>query len=62
MGSARRTSAPEGAPEIQSSVPWVGFPVGYAVSGIPLAVFGYFAVLLAKIIRRRIASFQREKS
>jgi len=30
------------------SVPWIGFPVGYAVSGILLTVFGYFAMLLAQ--------------
>jgi hypothetical protein len=34
--------------EIQSSVPWIGFLVGYAVSGILLTVFGYFAMLLAQ--------------
>jgi putative transport protein len=34
--------------KIQSSVPWIGFPVGYAVSGILLTVFGYFAMLLAQ--------------
>jgi putative transport protein len=33
--------------EIQSSVPWIGFPVGYAVFGILLTVFGYFAMILA---------------
>jgi len=42
------TSAPESAAEIQGSVPWIGFPVGYAVSGIPLTVFGYFAMVLAQ--------------
>jgi putative transport protein len=42
------TSAPEAAVEIQSSVPWIGFPVGYAVSGILLTVFGYFAMVLAQ--------------
>jgi putative transport protein len=36
------------AVEIQSSVPWIGFPVGYAVSGILLTVFGYFAMILAQ--------------
>jgi putative transport protein len=40
------TSAPEAAVEIQSSVPWIGFPVGYAVSSILLAVFRY--LLLAQ--------------
>jgi hypothetical protein len=28
------------------NVPWVGFPVGYAVSGVLLTVFGYFAMIL----------------
>jgi len=31
----------------KSSVPWLGFPVGYAVSGVLLTVFGYFAMMLA---------------
>ena len=34
--------------EIGSSVPWVGFPVGYAVSGVLLTVFGYFAMVLSQ--------------
>jgi len=29
-------------------VPWIGFPVGYAVSGVLLTVFGYFAMILSK--------------
>jgi putative transport protein len=29
-------------------MPWIGFPVGYAVSGTLLTVFGYFAMLLAQ--------------
>jgi putative transport protein len=29
-------------------VPWVGFPVGYAVSGVLLTVFGYFAMVLTQ--------------
>ena len=33
--------------EIQCNVPWIGFPVAYAVSGVLLTVFGYFAMLLA---------------
>ena len=32
----------------RSTVPWIGFPVAYAVSGILLTVFGYFAMLLAQ--------------
>ena len=49
-GSATHRGLParEAAAEIQSSVPWLGFPVGYAVSGVLLTVFGYFAMVLAK--------------
>jgi putative transport protein len=42
------TSAPEAAVEIQSSVPWIGFSVGYVVSGILLTMSGYFAMVLAQ--------------
>ncbi len=47
---ARSHSGParEAAKEVGSSVPWIGFPVGYAVSGVLLTVFGYFAMLFAK--------------
>jgi putative transport protein len=31
-----------------SSVPWIGFPVGYAVSATLLTVFGYVAMILSK--------------
>jgi hypothetical protein len=55
-------SAPVAAVEIQSSVPWIGIPVGYAVSGILLAVFEHFAMRVAQILYRRIASFERKKS
>ena len=50
VAGARSHSGPcrEAAVEIQSSVPWVGFPVAYAISGILLTVFGYFAVMLAR--------------
>jgi putative transport protein len=50
VAGARSHSGPcrEAAVEIQSSVPWIGFPVGYAVSGILLTIFGYFAMLLAQ--------------
>ena len=50
VAGARSHSGParEAAVEIGSSVPWIGFPVGYAVSGILLTVFGYFAMLLAQ--------------
>lgn len=46
---ARSHSGParEAAKEVGSSVPWLGFPVGYAVSGVLLTVFGYFAMMLA---------------
>ena len=40
--------AREAAKEIDSSVPWVGFPVGYAVSGVLYTVFGYFAMVLSQ--------------
>jgi putative transport protein len=50
VAGARSHSGParEAAAEIQSSVPWMGFPVGYAVSGVLLTVFGYFAMVLAR--------------
>lgn len=50
VAGARSHSGParEAAKEIDSSVPWIGFPVGYAVSGVLLTVFGYFAMLLAQ--------------
>jgi putative transport protein len=50
VAGARSHSGPcrEAAVEIGSNVPWIGFPVGYAVSGILLTIFGYFAMLLAK--------------
>lgn len=49
VAGARSHSGParEAAKEIGSSVLWIGFPVAYAVSGILLTVFGYFAMLLA---------------
>lgn len=49
VAGARSHSGPcrEAAKEIDSSVPWVGFPVGYAVSGVLLTVFGYFAMVLS---------------
>jgi putative transport protein len=52
MGSiagARASSAParEAARETGSSVPWIGFPVSYAVSAVLLTLFGYLAVVLA---------------
>ena len=50
VAGARSHSGPcrEAAVEIKSTVPWIGFPVAYAVSGILLTVFGYFAMLLAQ--------------
>lgn len=50
VAGARSHSGParEAAKEIDSSVPWIGFPVAYAVSGILLTVFGYFAMVLAR--------------
>ncbi len=49
VAGARSHSGParEAAKEIDSSVPWIGFPVGYAVSGVLLTVFGYFAMVLS---------------
>ncbi len=50
VAGARSHSGPcrEAAHEINSTVPWIGFPVGYAVSGVLLTIFGYFAMLLAQ--------------
>jgi putative transport protein len=50
VAGARSHSGParEAAKEIGSSVPWIGFPVGYAVSGVLLTVFGYVAMLMSK--------------
>lgn len=47
VAGARSHSGPcrEAAKEIDSSVPWVGFPVGYAISGVLYTVFGYFAMV-----------------
>jgi putative transport protein len=50
VAGARSHSGPcrEAAKEIGSSVPWVGFPVGYAVSGVLYTVFGYFAMVFSQ--------------
>jgi putative transport protein len=50
VAGARSHSGPcrEAAVEIKSSVPWIGFPVAYALSGILLTVFGYIAMVLAQ--------------
>jgi putative transport protein len=50
VAGARSHSGParEASAEIKSSVPWIGFPVGYAVSGVLLTIFGYFAMVLAQ--------------
>ena len=50
VAGARSHSGParEAAKEIGSSVPWIGFPVGYAVSGVLLTVFGYVAMVMSK--------------
>jgi len=50
VAGARSHSGPcrEASKEIDSSVPWVGFPVGYAVSGVLFTVFGYFAMVLSQ--------------
>jgi putative transport protein len=49
VAGARSHSGPcrEAAKEINSTVPWIGFPVAYAVSGVLLTVFGYFAMVMA---------------
>jgi putative transport protein len=49
VAGARSHSGPcrEATVEIQSNVPWIGFPVAYAVSGVLLTVFGYIAMALA---------------
>jgi putative transport protein len=49
VAGARSHSRPcrEAAVEINSSIPWVGFPVAHAVSGVLLTVFGHFAMVLA---------------
>jgi len=50
VAGARSHSGParEAAKEIGSSVPWIGFPVGYAVSGVLLTVFGYVAMVMSQ--------------
>jgi putative transport protein len=50
VAGARSHSGPcrEAAAEIHSNVPWIGFPVAYAVSGVLLTVFGYVAMVLAQ--------------
>lgn len=49
VAGARSHSGPcrEAAVEIKSSVPWLGFPVAYAISGVLLTIFGYFGMILA---------------
>jgi AspT/YidE/YbjL antiporter-like protein len=48
VAGARTHSGPalEAAREINSSVPWIGFPVGYAVAGVLLTVFGPLAMMM----------------
>jgi putative transport protein len=50
VAGARGHSVPcrEAAVEIRSSVPWIGFPVAQAVSGVPVAVFGHVAPVTAQ--------------
>jgi putative transport protein len=50
VAGARSHSGPcrEAAVEIGSTVPWMGFPVAYALSGVILTVLGYFAMILAQ--------------
>jgi putative transport protein len=49
VAGARSHSGParEASAEIGSSVPWIGFPVGYAVSGVLLTIFGNVAMVLS---------------
>jgi putative transport protein len=49
VAGARSHSAPARAAvrETGSNMPWIGFPVAYAVSGVLLTVFGYVAMTLA---------------
>ena len=49
VAGARSHSGPcrEAAKEIDSSVPWIGFPVAYAISGILLTIGGFFAMVAA---------------
>jgi putative transport protein len=50
VAGARSHSGParEAAKEVGSSVPWIGFPVGYAISGVLLTIFGYVAMVMTK--------------
>jgi len=44
------TPVPAARPRPKSAalLPWIGFPVAYALSGIMLTVFGYVAMILAQ--------------
>jgi len=44
---SRLDPARAAAREVGSSVPWIGFPVAYAVSVVLVTAFGYFAMILA---------------
>jgi len=50
VAGSRSHSGParEASKEIDSSVPWVGFPVAYAVSGVLYTIFGYFAMVFSQ--------------
>jgi len=49
MGARSHSGAAgEAATEIRSSVPWIGWPVGYAVSGVLLTVFSHLAMVMSK--------------
>ena len=43
LGAAR-----DAARELDGSVPWIGFPVAYAVSALLLTLFGYVAMILTR--------------
>ncbi len=52
---------PRGGGGDRQLVPWIGFPVGYAVSGVLLTVFGYFAMVLSSERRRLECARRRGK-
>jgi outer membrane protein OmpA-like peptidoglycan-associated protein len=58
-GSPQR--APRGWGRDPGSVPWIGFPVGHAVSGALLTVFGYFVMLSPSKISRCTVTAIKEK-
>lgn len=45
---ANALASGEGTVQSLRAVPWMGFPLGCAVSGFPLTVFGYIAMVMTK--------------